>query len=137
MASGALAINGHHASIGPLCSRFHGEGAGTRNRRVWPFASCGLSCCFVLAGGLLWAGKYFEKAPFHGPTWTVAKEILKVAIVERGTIESARNGDIICTVRSGTKGSTIATTIKWIIEPGVQVAKGDKLVELDSSGFVE
>ena len=52
-------------------------------------------------------------------------------------MESARNGDIICTVRSGTKGSTIATTIKWIIEPGVQVAKGDKLVELDSSGFVE
>ncbi len=76
-------------------------------------------------------------APFTGPTWTVSKEKLRVAIVERGTLESARNGDIICTVRSGTKGSTIATTIKWIIEPGVQVAKGDKLVELDSSGFAE
>ena len=83
------------------------------------------------------ASKLFGKAPFTGPTYTVRKEKLKVAIVERGTLESAKNGDIVCTVRSGTKGSTIATTIKWIIDPGVQVVKGDKLMELDSSGFVE
>jgi multidrug resistance efflux pump len=97
----------------------------------------GLLSFIVLAAALLGTRTLFGRAPFTGPTWTVVREKLKVAIVERGTLESARNGDIICTVRSGTKGSTIATTIKWIIEPGVQVVKGDKLVELDSSGFIE
>jgi multidrug resistance efflux pump len=91
----------------------------------------------ILAAGVWSPGRLLGTARFSGPTWTVRKEKLKVSIIERGTLESARNGDIVCTVRSGTKGSTIATTIKWIIEPGVRVAKGDKLVELDSSGFVE
>jgi multidrug resistance efflux pump len=84
-----------------------------------------------------WSGRLGGKARYTGPTWTVPLEKLKVAIVERGALESAKNGDIICTVRSGTKGSTVATTIRWIIDAGVQVVKGDKLVELDDSGLVE
>lgn len=40
-------------------------------------------------------------------------------------------------MRSGQKGGTIASTIKWIVDQGVEVKKGDKLVELDSSGLVE
>ncbi len=96
------------------------------------------SCSSCLLAGLAWwSGHLFDRAPFTGHTWTVRKEKLKVAIVERGSLESAKNGDIICTVRSGTKGSTIATTIKWIVDPGVEVKKGDKLIELDSSGFIE
>ena len=106
-------------------------------RKLWTALGVGLLVVTGLAATISATGGFFGKTPFTGPTWTVVKEKLKVAIVERGTLESARNGDIICTVRSGTKGSTIATTIKWIIDPGVQVAKGDKLVELDSSGFVE
>ncbi len=82
-------------------------------------------------------GVLFAKKPFTGPTWTVVREKLKVSIVERGSLESAKNGDIVCTVRSGTKGSTIASTIRWIVDPGVEVKKGDKLVELDSSGLIE
>ena len=108
-----------------------------KDRQHWIAGGISLLFFIASAAGMSWSGKLLGKAPFTGPTWTVLKEKLKVAIVERGTLESARNGDIICTVRSGTKGSTIATTIKWIIEPGVQVVKGDKLVELDSSGFVE
>src|SRR5262249_5965519 len=77
------------------------------------------------------------REPFNGPTWTVRREPLKVTIVARGTLESAKNGDIYCTVRSGTKGSTTATVIKWIIDAGTEVSKGDKLIELDSSGFQE
>ena len=34
----------------------------------------------------------------------------KVNIVARGTLESVKNGDIYCTVKSGTKGSSFATT---------------------------
>jgi HlyD family secretion protein len=60
-----------------------------------------------------------------------------VAIVERGSLESAKNSDIICTVRSGNKGSTNSTTIKWVVDPGVDVKKGDKLIDLDDSGLQE
>src|SRR5205807_6378722 len=103
----------------------------------WTFGTLIVVVLLVVAGGAWWAGKLFGRPPFAGPTWTVRLEKLKVAIVERGSLESAKNGDIICTVRSGTKGSTIATSIKWIIDPGVDVKKGDKLMDLDSSGFVE
>jgi multidrug resistance efflux pump len=101
-----------------------------------------LACAIALVGGvgaglLIWNSGVFGKKPFNGPTWTVRKEKLKIAIVERGSLESAKNGDIVCTVRSGTKGSTNATTIKWIIDAGVEVKKGDKLMDLDSSGFIE
>jgi len=98
-----------------------------------------LACLALSLGGialvLWWSGVLFAKAPFNGPTWTVRKEKLKLTIVARGTLESARNKDIYCTVRSGTKGSTSSTIIKWIIDEGSEVKKGDKLMELDSSGF--
>jgi HlyD family secretion protein len=137
LTNAAPAVKGGHRLMRPVGSGLSRERAGTNKRGPWAIAGCGLSFLIVLAGGMVWAGKLFGKAPFTGPTWTVIKETLKVGIVERGTLESAKNGDIICTVRSGTKGSTVATTIKWIIEPGVQVLKGEKLMELDSSGFVE
>jgi RND family efflux transporter MFP subunit len=91
----------------------------------------------AIGGGLWWRGSLFAKQPFNGPTWTVRKEKLQVTIVARGTLESAKNSDVYCTVRSGTKGSTTATTIKWIIDEGTQVKKGDELMYLDSSGFQE
>ena len=111
--------------------------ASTPGRAVRVVGTLGVLGFVVLAAGILRSERFLGSGPFAGPTWVVAREKLKVPIVERGTLESAKNGDIICTVKSGTKGSTVATTIKWIIEPGVQVARGDKLVELDSSGFVE
>jgi HlyD family secretion protein len=137
LANPSLAMNGKHPSQGSVSSRLPKVKAWTKERTRWSVAGLGLLLILVLVARISWAGKLFGKAPFTGPTWTVPREKLKVAIVERGTLESAKNGDIVCTVRSGTKGSTIATTIKWIIEPGVQVVKGDKLIELDSSGFVE
>ncbi len=135
LTSPLLAIVGDHCSRGP--SRLPRMKPRTSEPRLWTIGVTCLLVLIALAAGMAWASRLLGKAPFTGPTWTVPREKLKVAIVERGTLESARNGDIICTVRSGTKGSTIATTIKWIVEPGVQVVKGDKLVELDSSGFVE
>lgn len=86
----------------------------------------------------LWStGSLFGRAPFSGETFTVRKEKLKVSIVARGSLESAKNGDIVCNVRSGNKGSTNSTTIKWLVENGVEVKKGDKVIELDDSGLQE
>lgn len=73
--------------------------------------------------------------PFTGPTWTVKKEILRVTIVERGSLESAENSDIIVRVKAGIKGSTNASTIKWVVDDGTQVKVGDPIVELDDSGY--
>ncbi len=106
-------------------------------RVVW--VAVGVCACLLLAF-LTWrffGDRLFGRAPYTGMTWTVPREKLKVTIIERGTLESARNGDIVCTVRSGTRGSTVATTIKWVTDAGTQVVKGDKLIEFDSSGFVE
>jgi HlyD family secretion protein len=75
--------------------------------------------------------------PFTGPVWTAAKEKLQLSIVERGTLESAENSEIVCRVKASAKGSTISTTIKWIIDDGTQVVRGQKLVELDDSGLQE
>jgi HlyD family secretion protein len=65
----------------------------------------------------------------------VALERLQLTITERGQLESAENKDIVCRVKARSPNSTIATTIRWVIEDGATVKKGDKLVELDDSGL--
>ncbi|QDS91633.1 Macrolide export protein MacA [Roseimaritima multifibrata] len=52
-------------------------------------------------------------------------------VLEQGEIESSRNTELICNVKSRTGGSGIA--ILWVADEGTPVKKGDKLVELDSS----
>ncbi len=47
----------------------------------------------------------------------------RVPVVERGTVEAARVSDLAC------KGAD--STIKWLVEDGAQVRKGDLLVQLD------
>jgi HlyD family secretion protein len=66
---------------------------------------------------------------------TVRYENLDLTVVERGTLESAENKDVICRVKSGAKGSSFATTIKWVVDDGTLVRAGQPLVILDSSGL--
>lgn len=73
--------------------------------------------------------------PFSGPLWTAATEKLQLSIVERGALESAENSEIVCRVKASSKGSTVSTTIKWIIDDGAQVVRGERLIELDDSGL--
>jgi HlyD family secretion protein len=92
----------------------------------------------LLVVGFLWrTGTIFSSPPFTGPTAVVQRKILQVTVVARGNLESARNGDIVCSVRSGTKGSTNASTIKFLLDNGTEVKKGDKVIELDDSGLQE
>jgi HlyD family secretion protein len=80
-----------------------------------------------------WRGRKAE--PFNGPLWTAKYETLQLAIVERGTLESAENSEIVCRVKASGKGSMVSTTIRWIIDDGTQVVRGQKLIELDDSGL--
>src|SRR5262249_2154876 len=67
----------------------------------------------------------------------VAAERLQLTITERGQLESAENKDVVCRVKARSANSTVATTIRWIIDDGTMVKKGDKLVQLDDSGLYE
>lgn len=75
------------------------------------------------------------REPFTGPTFTVARQKLQVTIVERGSLESAENNDIVVRIKAGTKGSTNASIIKWVVEDGKEVKAGELVVEFDDSGF--
>jgi HlyD family secretion protein len=102
-------------------------------------ALAGIAVLLVgVIGGSVWAwSRVLSKAPYSGPTFTVRKENLRIAIVARGSLESAKNGDVVCTVRAGQKGASSSTVIKWLVDAGKEVSKGEKIMELDSSGFVE
>ena len=65
---------------------------------------------------------------------TVKRENLDLTVVERGTAESADNRDIICKLKAGSKGS-YASTIKWVIDDGSLVRRGQLLMVLDSSSI--
>ena len=65
---------------------------------------------------------------------TVQAEYLPVTVVERGTLESTDNRDVVCRVKAGSRG-TFASTIKWVIEDGSMVSKGQPLMDLDDSSL--
>ncbi len=79
--------------------------------------------------------RYFLGAPYAGPVFEAKRQKLQVTIVERGSLESAENSDVVVRVKAGAKGSTNASIIKWVVEDGTRVKAGDRIVELDDSGY--
>jgi multidrug efflux pump subunit AcrA (membrane-fusion protein) len=67
---------------------------------------------------------------------TAVRSDLVSTVVERGSLQPSAASDIICRVKAKTT-SRVATTIKWLVEDGTQVKKGDKVVELDDSDLQE
>ncbi|WP_068258193.1 HlyD family secretion protein [Rubripirellula obstinata] len=51
-------------------------------------------------------------------------------VLEQGEIESSRNKEIVCEVKSRGQGGV---AILWVVDEGTLVKEGDKLVELDTS----
>ena len=70
-------------------------------------------------------------------THTVKKEPLELTIVERGTLESSENSDVYCRVKARSQGSNVASSIRWVIDDGTFVKRGQLLVELDDSFLIE
>src|SRR5260370_35969273 len=68
-------------------------------------------------------------------THKVGHENLQLTVTERGALESAENAEIVCRVKAGSQGSTVATTVRWLLDAGTEVQSGDKLIELDDSGL--
>src|SRR5436190_15858214 len=63
-----------------------------------------------------------------------ARGELTATIIERGSLDAATVADLTCTVKARGKDSPTAV-IKWVVEDGTVVKKGDRLVELDDSGL--
>ncbi len=65
---------------------------------------------------------------------TVQRESLPITVVERGTLESANNLEVVCKVKAGSRG-TFASSIKWVIDDGTIVTKGQPIIDLDDSAL--
>jgi HlyD family secretion protein len=101
-----------------------------------------LATLFMLVGGIAGAAWYFGLLRSGNGSrpdlilHRVKLESLPVSVVGKGALESADNRDIICKVKAGSKG-TFASTIRWVIDDGSIVAKGQLLMELDDSALDE
>jgi HlyD family secretion protein len=70
-----------------------------------------------------------------GETYRVAYEEWREAIESEGDLEPSQSSNIVCRVKAGTTGSLFATTIRWAIEDGSRVKKGQLLIHLDDASF--
>jgi multidrug efflux pump subunit AcrA (membrane-fusion protein) len=92
----------------------------------------------LIVGGTSLGGWYFytHRIAAHPNVLThkIKREMMKITIVDRGSVESAENNEITCKVKAKSQGGA-ASTIRWIIDNGSFVKKGDTLVELDDSAL--
>ena len=84
-----------------------------------------------LAGAAVWVfmqsqARKGAKAGGDVPVFVVRRGPLTISVTESGTIQNREK----VVIKSEVEGNT---TILWLIEEGLRVKKGDKLVELDSS----
>jgi len=122
--------NGHGESAHP--SRLPKNRRGSKlGRWLMVFALV----AFVGAAG----GAYFIW--FRGPTARTDLVTIKVdykdlqlKVVERGALEAKENHDIKCEVKTGSRG---APKIKWVVDNGAMVKKGELLVDIDDSYLQE
>lgn len=94
----------------------------------------------LLAVGTSLGGWYFytHRLAAHPTLLThkIKREPMKITIVDRGSVESAENNEIICKVKAKSQGGA-ASSIRWIVDNGAYVKKGDTLVELDDSSWAD
>ncbi len=60
---------------------------------------------------------------------------LTAAIVERGTVEPVDYAELICKLKARSKENTAAATIKWVIDDGSMVKKGDRILLMDDTAL--
>lgn len=95
-----------------------------------------LALALLIVGGVSFGGwrliRGSKAAPVGLLFHTVKRETLQITITERGSIESAENNEISCQVKAKAPNAP-ATSIRWVIDNGSIVKKGDKLMDLDDS----
>jgi multidrug efflux pump subunit AcrA (membrane-fusion protein) len=97
-------------------------------------AVVGVAVLGILLGPVLSRGRASRKQ------WTMHKvqyEKWQSPIEADGDLEPAETSEIYCRVKARVRGSTIASIIRWVIEDGAIVHKGQLLAQLDDSGLQE
>ncbi len=80
--------------------------------------------------------QWVEKTAGRGqPFVAVVCADLDVTVVERGTLDPSDASDIVCRIKARPGSISTASTIKWVIDEGTSVKKGQRLLELDDSGL--
>src|SRR5438132_4733799 len=110
---------------------------GREGRRTRKLALLAAPLLFLGAGStwLISPARHAQRADLL--TQAVHFDKLQTSYTEHGVLAAAVNSDIICRVKARNHGSTVASTIKWVIDDGSPVHKGDVLVQLDDSGLQE
>ena len=102
--------------------------------RRWKWPLVAAAGALGLAGIALlgWAVSGSGEAPIAsgGETARALRDRLVVTVAESGEVEAKRSVDVRCEVEGN-------STIVWLIEEGVTVQPGDKLIELDSAELQE
>jgi HlyD family secretion protein len=88
----------------------------------------------LVGAGLLPGEDKKERLPPKLITSKVADHNLQLKYVERGTLQSMEPNFLRCEVKAGSRG---APKIKWVVENGSAVKKGDLIVEIDDSYLQE
>ena len=109
-----------------------------RSSLRWLLMSVGL----LLVVGLIFGAIYYQSVvqdnlPTNLEFKPVTRGMIVHTITEKGELEAARNTEVVCKVRSSGRGNTVASTIKWVIDDGSRVKKGDLLMLLDDAGIVD
>ena len=91
--------------------------SGRRSRRMFVILSAFAVVAVVFAAAAVYSatagfGGWFATTRPDLLPHTVQAEYLPVTVVERGTLESTDNRDVVCRVKAGSRG-TFASTIKW------------------------
>jgi RND family efflux transporter MFP subunit len=108
----------------------------TPNKAGGRFFAMGLTVVALAAAGYF--GKGLLGTSVQAGLGLVLHEVksqdLDIVVVERGSLESGKNVDLVCEVEARTAQSA-ATTILQIVKEGSHVTKGELLVELDSASL--
>lgn len=88
----------------------------------------------IAAGGAYYYFAIYQKEDITESliTTLVKKDRFQHIVLEQGEVESSKNVDVVCNVKSRNREGT---GILWVIEEGARVKAGDKLVELDASAL--
>jgi hypothetical protein len=92
-----------------------------------------------VAGAAVWSTRSVFADPYQELGLRYApleRGTIVFTVVEKGELEAVRNTEVICRVRNK-PGTWFATTLKWIIEDGTRVRKGDVVARLEDSALRE
>jgi len=111
-----------------------------RTKRSWTPVILGVLVLGIIGAGGYW-GWHQINSPVGPPknleTQSLTRGDIVLTFVEKGELEAARNTEIICQVRASGRGNSAASSIKWVIDDGTKVKKGDLLMLLEDASLRE